>query len=80
MCKQLAVAGANVIAVARSNEQLKELRSFNASIKTLQVDLKDWQQVRQTLATVPDLDGLVNNAGVAIIRPFAELTEKDFDE
>ncbi|XP_073830665.1 L-xylulose reductase [Musca autumnalis] len=79
LCKQLAQAGANVIAVARSTEQLKELRSFSPSIKTLQVDLKDWQQVRQTLATVPDLDGLVNNAGVAIIRPFTELTEQDFD-
>ncbi|XP_005186167.1 L-xylulose reductase [Musca domestica] len=79
LCRQLAQAGANVIAVARSTEQLKELRSFSPSIKTLQVDLKDWQQVRQTLATVPDLDGLVNNAAVAIIRPFTELTEQDFD-
>ncbi|XP_061389874.1 L-xylulose reductase [Musca vetustissima] len=80
LCKQLAQAGANVIAVARSTEQLKELRSYSPLIKTLQVDLKDWQQVRQTLAGVPDLDGLVNNAGVAIIRPFTELTEQDFDD
>uniref|UniRef100_A0A1I8PT90 Ketoreductase domain-containing protein n=1 Tax=Stomoxys calcitrans TaxID=35570 RepID=A0A1I8PT90_STOCA len=80
LCKQLAEAGANVVAVARSSEQLKELRSFNSSIKTFQVDLKDWSQVRQTLANVPALDGLVNNAGIAIIRPFTELTEQDFDD
>lgn len=80
MCKQLAEAGANVIAVARSAEQLNELKTYAKTIQTLQIDLKDWQQVKQKLANVPQLDGLVNNAGIAIIKPFAELNEQDFDE
>lgn len=80
MCKQLAEAGANVIAVARSEEQLKELQKGHPTIQTLQIDLKDWTQVRQQLQNVPPLDGLVNNAGIAIIKPFWELSEQDFDE
>lgn len=80
LVKQLACSGANVIAVARQEEQLKELVAFNSEqIKPLQLDLNCWQKVRETLAKVPLLDGLVNNAGVAIIKPFEELTEEDFD-
>lgn len=80
MCKQLAEIGANVIAVARSAEQLTELRKQQPTIKTLQIDLKNWKEVREKLQNVPVLDGLVNNAGIAIIKPFADLTEEDFDE
>lgn len=76
----MAEAGANVIAVARSADQLKELETSQSTIQTIQIDLKDWQQVRQQLKNVPLLDGLVNNAGIAIIKPFEELTEQDFDE
>ncbi|XP_017852004.1 L-xylulose reductase [Drosophila busckii] len=80
LVKQLASVGATVIAVARNEEQLKELASHDTKrILTLQVDLTSWQGVRQALSTVPQLDGLVNNAGVAIIKPFEELTEQDFD-
>ncbi|BFG01269.1 L-xylulose reductase [Drosophila madeirensis] len=80
LVKQLATAGATVIAVARSDVQLKELTAFDPKhIQPLQLDLAEWQPVREALAKVPLLDGLVNNAGVAIIKPFEELTEQDFD-
>lgn len=80
LVKQLAASGATVIAVARNEEQLKDLVAIDAEhIKPLLLDLCDWNKVREGLSTVPLLDGLVNNAGVAIIKPFAELTEEDFD-
>ncbi|KAH8388764.1 L-xylulose reductase [Drosophila serrata] len=80
LVKQLASSGVSVIAVARKEEQLKELVSFDPKhIQPLQLDLSEWQKVREVLAKVPLLDGLVNNAGVAIIKPFEELTEQDFD-
>ncbi|KAH8289344.1 hypothetical protein KR054_004036 [Drosophila jambulina] len=80
LVKQLASSGVSVIAVARKEEQLKELVSFDPKhIQPLQLDLSEWQKVREVLANVPMLDGLVNNAGVAIIKPFEELTEQDFD-
>ncbi|XP_030564362.1 L-xylulose reductase [Drosophila novamexicana] len=80
LVKQLASAGATVIAVARSEAQLKDLVASDAKhIKPLLLDLSNWDKVREGLAAVPQLDGLVNNAGVAIIKPFEELTEQDFD-
>ncbi|XP_017871595.1 PREDICTED: L-xylulose reductase [Drosophila arizonae] len=80
LVKQLAAAGATVIAVARSEPQLRDLVAIDAQhIKPLLLDLRDWNKVREGLSAVPPLDGLVNNAGVAIIKPFAELTEQDFD-
>ena len=72
--------GANVIALARSTTQLEELRKELANLQTIQVDLKDWHNTKKALEQVPQLDGLVNNAGVAIIKPFEELSEQDFDE
>lgn len=77
--------GAKVIAISRSEEHLHELRkeSLSADIETIQLDLTDWQTVRSVLSKrIRDgqLDGLVNNAGVAAIKPFSQLTETDFDE
>ncbi|KAM8720182.1 hypothetical protein ACLKA7_006258 [Drosophila subpalustris] len=80
LVKQLASAGATVIAVARNEQQLQELvESDREHIKPLLLDLSDWDNVRKVLSEVPQLDGLVNNAGVAIIKPFEQLTESDFD-
>ncbi|KAH8416846.1 hypothetical protein KR222_007741 [Zaprionus bogoriensis] len=81
LVQQLASVGATVIAVARNECQLKELVAGDETkrIKPLLLDLSDWDNVAAGLANVPQLDGLVNNAGVAIIKPFAELTEQDFD-
>ncbi|KAH8343504.1 L-xylulose reductase [Drosophila kikkawai] len=80
LVRQLASSGATVIAVVRKEEQLKELVSYYPKyIQPLLLDLSEWQKVREVLAKVPLLDGLVNNAGVAIIKPFEELTEQDFD-
>ncbi|XP_068158935.1 L-xylulose reductase [Drosophila tropicalis] len=80
LVQELAKAGATVIAVARNDAQLKELASYDPKhIQTLKLDLAHWDQVKETLSKVPQLDGLVNNAGVAIIKPFEELTEQDFD-
>uniref|UniRef100_A0A1A9ULH3 Ketoreductase domain-containing protein n=1 Tax=Glossina austeni TaxID=7395 RepID=A0A1A9ULH3_GLOAU len=77
LCKRLAKAGANVIGVGRNH--LEQLKADCPSIETIKVDLKDWQQTRDALAPVVQLDGIVNNAGVAYIKPFVELTEEDFD-
>lgn len=81
LVQQLANEGATVIAVARSEAQLQQLVAADKTnrIKPLLLDLGNWDDIKQGLSAVPQLDGLVNNAGVAIIKPFEELTEKDFD-
>lgn len=68
-----------MIAVSRSPAPLSELKRDCPSIQTISVDLAGWKDARLALKDVPNLDGLVNNAGIAIIKPFLEMTEEDFD-
>lgn len=47
----------------------------------IQQDLSDWKKTRETLQAINvKFDGIVNNAGIAIIKPFEELTEDDYDQ
>lgn len=59
---------------------MNELKSEIPNISIISVDLSDWDATRLALKDVGAIDGLVNNAGIAIIKPFQELTQKDFDE
>lgn len=69
-----------MVAVSRSLEPLNELKSEFPTIQIISVDLSKWQETRQALKVVGTIDGIVNNAGTAIIKQFEELTEQDFDE
>lgn len=73
--------GSTIYAVSKSPGPLKELKEKCPNIITICLDLSNWDETRTKLLNLPDkIDGLVNNAGIAIIKPFMELTEKDFDE
>lgn len=69
-----------MIAVSRSPAPLKELQVDCPGLLAIEVDLSDWTKTREALKDIKELDGLVNNAGIAIIRPFSEMTEDDFDK
>lgn len=74
---------ASVYAISRSVEPLKDLAANHLRIKTIQLDLSDWTRTRVELEKYfkdIKIDGLVNNAGIAICKPISELSEKDFDE
>jgi NAD(P)-dependent dehydrogenase (short-subunit alcohol dehydrogenase family) len=43
------------------------------------VDLTDWAATTAALAPLPTMDGLVNNAAVAICTPLLQVTEGEFD-
>uniref|UniRef100_A0A182NB26 Ketoreductase domain-containing protein n=1 Tax=Anopheles dirus TaxID=7168 RepID=A0A182NB26_9DIPT len=79
LCQALDRLGAKVIAVSRSAGPLEELKAACPAIETIQVDLSDWSGTRAALGSLEKVDGLVNNAGVAVIKPFLELTEEDYD-
>lgn len=74
--------GANIYAFSRSNGPLEELKSQCPNIKTITIDLGKWNETIEALKILDgiEIDGLVNNAGIAVIKPFLETTEKDFDE
>lgn len=43
------------------------------------VDLGDWEAVARALGGVGPVDLLVNNAAVAVLQPFLEVTKEAFD-
>lgn len=83
LCERLDALGATVYAISRSPGPLNELKSTNPRVIIVALDLSDWSKSREELEKVFNgvkIDGLVNNAGVAICKAVTELTEKDFDE
>lgn len=72
-----------MIGVSRSaaplNELIEDLKG--KTFQAIQLDLSDWNKTRETLGKLDvKIDGVVNNAGIAIIKPFTELTEDDYDQ
>lgn len=62
---------------------MAELQAKHPRIKTINLDLSDWNNTREQLEKHfkdVKIHGLVNNAAIAICKPVSELTEKDFDE
>ncbi|MBL0938169.1 MAG: SDR family oxidoreductase [Gemmatimonadaceae bacterium] len=71
----------NLILVARDASRLEgvaaDCRALGANVHTLGVDLADGAAVASALAGL-DVDVLVNNAGVAHLKPFLETTPEDW--
>ncbi|KAK2584771.1 hypothetical protein KPH14_007095 [Odynerus spinipes] len=70
---------AEVIALSKSDENLKKLISLDPKIKTVSVDLRDWEATKRAVQNVLPIDLLVNNAGVARLSPFLDATPEEFD-
>lgn len=72
--------GATIIAVARNEERLKETMSLLATEggSYFVCDLTDASSVDLMIATVPPIDGLINNAGIGIVKPLKFINEADF--
>ena len=60
----LAKAGAKVYALDCNKETLDDLVKEIPSIVAIHQDLKDWEQTKETVSQMADLDGLVNCAGI----------------
>ncbi len=85
--KAFAENNANVLLLARNEEKLKKsaaiLSQYGVEVDVLAVDLSDISTVKQAAQYItnkwPQLDVLVNNAGIARFKPFAETSETDLD-
>lgn len=73
--------GAKVYAI--SLETMEDLKMQFSNVEVLSMDLSNWCDVKVNLAKFlkgVELDGLVNNAGITICKPFEEFTEEDYDK
>lgn len=88
ICKVLASAGADIIAVGRDKDGLEEARgaveALSRKCLTIETDLSTIEgcskTTRDALAKVGSIDILVNNAGIALIDPLLEATAARWDE
>ncbi|MEX2585553.1 MAG: SDR family oxidoreductase [Balneolaceae bacterium] len=81
----LANEGHRVIATARSEKELSDLKMIGkGQIYTVAADLTTTQGIQLILTAVNDqggsIDGLINNAGLLINKPFPDLTDRDWQD
>lgn len=75
----MAARGARVVALSRSPEDLSTLAD-STGCETSTVDLADVDATRAALASMPDIDLLVNCAGIAHLTPFVDTSVEALDE
>ncbi|XP_038598830.1 carbonyl reductase [NADPH] 2-like [Tachyglossus aculeatus] len=77
--KALREAGAQVVAVSRTQEDMVSLSKECPGMETVCVDLGDWEATEKALGGIGPVDLLVNNAAVLVLQPFLEVTKEAFD-
>ncbi|XP_014442206.1 L-xylulose reductase [Tupaia chinensis] len=75
----LHAAGARVVAVSRTREDLDSLVRECPGVEAVCVDLGDWEATERALGGMGPVDLLVNNAAVALLQPFLEVTKEACD-
>ena len=79
----LAEAGADIVALSRSSEELdsvvSEIRGLGRSAEALVCDVTDTAAMRSAIGGLPKLDILINTAGTNIPEPFLEVREESLD-
>jgi L-xylulose reductase len=69
-----------VYALSKSAQNLDSLAKEEPSIKTINVDLEDWEATKKAVEAVGHIDLLVNNAGVNILESFLDIQQESFDK
>ncbi len=73
--------GARCVITGRNTERLQETFEMMESSDHIQIvsDLTNAESMEQLVAELPDLDGLVNNAGIGYNKPMAFIKQADLD-
>uniref|UniRef100_A0A8C3GF85 Dicarbonyl and L-xylulose reductase n=1 Tax=Cairina moschata TaxID=8855 RepID=A0A8C3GF85_CAIMO len=75
----LSRAGARVTALSRTAADLESLARECPGIEPLCLDLADWDATEAAVGAAGPFELLVNNAAVAVLQPFLEVTREAFD-
>lgn len=68
-----------VYAVSKTKANLDSLILEEPSIVPVELDISDWNEVRNVISKLGRIDGLVNNAGIAILESFFNIKPETFD-
>lgn len=83
IAKEMAAAGAKVILAARSVPQLEEqaklLRDAGLQAEALKLDMADPAGFEAAVASIPEIDILVNVAGTNIRKNFLKYTQAEYE-
>ena len=81
MAETMAAKGYFVYAGARKDEDIEELNRIE-NIQAIRLDVNEPEQIEAAVKTIENagrgLYGLVNNAGVVVLKPLIEIDEQDF--
>ena len=83
IAKNLALEGASVIVNGRSQESVdKAIKSLSdtKAVMGLAADLSSAEGVKQATEQYPQVDILVNNLGIFEVKPFAEISDEDWQK
>ena len=75
----VAACGGHVIALSRTQAHLDTLKAECPSVETVACDLTDWEATRAAVEALGPVHCLVNNAGVAHINQFLDVTPDEID-
>jgi NADP-dependent 3-hydroxy acid dehydrogenase YdfG len=71
--------GAIVYALSKTSENLRTLEKEFPGVKTVCLDLGDWESTRNALMELEPMDCLINNAAVLLVRSIMDTTSEEFD-
>ena len=71
--------GARVYGISKTEANLASLKAEAPEVTTICQDISDWRALRAAMDDWPVMDGVVNNAGIGIHRPFLDITPEQFD-
>jgi len=81
ICRVLASeTKATVFALSQTAAHLEGLKAECPGITTICVDLGNWDEVKAAVGAILPIDGLVNNAAVALLAPFFQITPQEIDK
>jgi len=72
-------AGAHVIILDRDQERLLKVKEEHPSVELIVADLLDWNDSRAKVLAAAPIDHLVNNAGIAEIATFQNISPESID-
>jgi len=71
--------GAQIIALSKTKELLEKLENEFPGVRTICVDIGDWERTRTALMELEPVECIVNNAGHVVCKDIMHTLPEEFD-